>query len=162
MARVMRSMLSDLGFSNQDHYGDTQAPLGVLKRGRVDLILCDVGAAPIDGLSFVRLIRRGGIIQDPYVPILLTAFGASRTLVEEARDAGATEVLAKPLAARSLSEKIGVSLNRPRGFVRNATYCGPDRRRQEAPAPGIERRGRTKLTARRLAREPIARLVVPV
>lgn len=162
MARIMRSMLSDLGFANQEHYADTHTPLSALKQGRVDLILCDVAAAPLDGLSFIRRVRRGNAIHDPYVPILLTAFGASRGLVENARDAGATEVLVKPLAARALQEKIAVSLAKPRRFVRCSSYCGPDRRRRDDAAPGPERRGRTQLSSRRLTRDPIARLSAPV
>jgi hypothetical protein len=49
--------------------------------------------------------------------------------VIEARDAGVTEFLAKPVAAKSLYERILSVVLAPRPFIKTRDYFGPDRRR---------------------------------
>jgi DNA-binding response OmpR family regulator len=49
--------------------------------------------------------------------------------VEAARDAGVTELLAKPITAANLFARIAEIVERPRAFVRCGHYFGPDRRR---------------------------------
>jgi hypothetical protein len=61
--------------------------------------------------------------------------------VEAARDAGVTELLAKPVTAGHLFARIAEIVERPRAFVRTDTYFGPDRRRHRAEGyPGPWRR----------------------
>ena len=54
-----------------------------------------------------------------------------RYRVEAARDAGVTEILAKPITAHNLFARITEILERPRAFVRCDGYFGPDRRRRQ-------------------------------
>jgi hypothetical protein len=54
--------------------------------------------------------------------------------VMEARDAGVTEFIAKPLSAKTLLNRLNSVLYQPRAFVRTQTYFGPDRRRRADPA----------------------------
>jgi hypothetical protein len=51
--------------------------------------------------------------------------------VEEARDAGVTEVLAKPVTVQGLYDRIVQIVEQPRPFVRSHGFFGPDRRRRE-------------------------------
>jgi DNA-binding response OmpR family regulator len=53
--------------------------------------------------------------------------------VMEARDAGVTEFIAKPLSARTLLNRLNAVIYQPRPFVRTQTYFGPDRRRRADP-----------------------------
>jgi DNA-binding response OmpR family regulator len=53
--------------------------------------------------------------------------------VVDARDAGVTEFVAKPLTAKAVLERIQAVIYRPRPFVRTPNYFGPDRRRREDP-----------------------------
>ena len=49
--------------------------------------------------------------------------------------------MAKPVSARALWQRIEAVLERPRAFIRCATYVGPDRRRRSDPNyAGPERR----------------------
>ena len=63
--------------------------------------------------------------------------------VQEARDSGIHEFLAKPISAKSLFTRIAAIIENPRPFINTDAYFGPDRRRQDiGPPPGIdERRG---------------------
>ena len=58
---------------------------------------------------------------------------SERSRVVEARDAGVTEFVAKPLTAKSVLERMQAVIFHPRPFVRTATYFGPDRRRRDDP-----------------------------
>ena len=61
--------------------------------------------------------------------------------VMEARDAGVTEFLAKPVSALQLFQRIRTIIEAPRQYVRTADYFGPDRRRRnELDYEGVERR----------------------
>jgi DNA-binding response OmpR family regulator len=49
--------------------------------------------------------------------------------VTDARDAGVTEFLAKPISAKGLYQRIVNVVANPRPFIKTKTYFGPDRRR---------------------------------
>jgi two-component system chemotaxis response regulator CheY len=52
------------------------------------------------------------------------------TLRSEARDAGATEILAKPCTPKAIYARLAAIVERPRPFVKSPSYAGPDRRRR--------------------------------
>ncbi len=58
---------------------------------------------------------------------MMTGF-ADRGRVFEARDAGVTEMIAKPLTTRAILNRIETVIMRPRPFVRKDDYFGPSRR----------------------------------
>jgi DNA-binding response OmpR family regulator len=94
-----------------------------------DLILVDWVMAPIDGIEFVRMVRMAKDSFNPYVPIIMLTGYTEVRRVEEARDVGVNEFLAKPISAKSLYMRIAKIIREPRPFVRTKTYFGPDRRR---------------------------------
>ena len=53
--------------------------------------------------------------------------------VQEARNAGVNEFLAKPLTARGVVERINQIVEHPRPYVKTEAYFGPDRRRRSDP-----------------------------
>jgi len=57
-----------------------------------------------------------------------------------ARDAGVKEVLAKPLKAKLVLDRLFEIIERPRSFVVAPAYVGPDRRRRDAGFDGADRR----------------------
>jgi two-component system chemotaxis response regulator CheY len=76
-----------------------------------------------------------------FVPIIMLSGHSERRCVMEARDAGVTEFLTKPVAAKSLYERILSVVLAPRPFIRTKDYFGPDRRRTvNAKYAGPERR----------------------
>jgi DNA-binding response OmpR family regulator len=78
-------------------------------------------------------VRKSAASPNPYVPIIMVTGHTEKHRIEAARDAGVTEVLAKPITAGNLIQRITEIVNRPRGFVRSGEYFGPDRRRRQVP-----------------------------
>jgi hypothetical protein len=62
------------------------------------------------------------------------------SLVKIARDAGANMVLAKPVSASSLYDRLAWIAFTPRQFVDTPSYYGPDRRFKNEPYSGVGRR----------------------
>ena len=62
-------------------------------------------------------------------------------MVVEARDAGVTELIVKPVTASAVISRLGAVIYHPRQFVRTDDYFGPCRRRKAmADYSGPERR----------------------
>jgi len=99
-----------------------------------DLALVDFKMDPMNGVEFTRIIRNAPDSRNPYLPIIIMTGHSAVVRVMEARDAGVTEFIAKPLTARTLLNRLNAVLYQPRPFVRSQTYFGPDRRRRADPA----------------------------
>ena len=130
MRSLLRSLLNVAGMHDISEAADGSAALKVLAGKKCDLILCDMAMKPMDGLEFVRELRRSKSYANPFVPIIMISGYTEQHRVEAARDAGVTEFLAKPITAQSLYSRIAEIMERPRAFIRCATYVGPDRRRK--------------------------------
>jgi two-component system chemotaxis response regulator CheY len=161
MRSILRAILRGLGVGAIQEAADVPTGLRLLRAGEIDLVIVDWMMGPPDGLDFVREVRTGADIPAPQVPILMVTGHCEAWRVQAARDAGVTEFLAKPVSARSVAERIDAMLNRPRPFIREPHFTGPDRRRHQPGAPGkAERRRRpprllTEEEASGLFREPV-------
>ncbi len=102
-----------------------------LRNFSTDIVICDWNMQPIDGLDFTRMVRTSSDSSNPYVPIVLLTGHTESSRVMEARDAGITEFLAKPVSALGLYKRICAVVERPRQFIKTSRYTGPDRRRME-------------------------------
>lgn len=106
----------------------------------IDLILSDWKMSPVDGTMLLRWVRRHKDSPDRFIPFMMITAYSDRARVEEARNLGAHEVLTKPFTIRTLAEKLNSIINKNRQFVHTKDYFGPDRRRQNLPFDGEERR----------------------
>ncbi|MFZ1990850.1 MAG: response regulator [Alphaproteobacteria bacterium] len=139
--RLLRSELLRSGFNHIRLAGDTEEALHMLANDRFRAVLCDAEAGPLKAAEFVLAARSRFDMADPYVAIIMTSFSASLRKVVACRDAGANTFLAKPVSTGQLTEKLRVSLNENRRFVRVASYFGPERRKGfRMPYLGSERR----------------------
>jgi len=99
LVRLVLETLSGLGYSAVGFTSSTKAIEAFLADPeQVDAVITDES---IPGMSGSELIRRVRALR-PTVPILLVSGYPSAALIERAREAGATEVLKKPLLARQL------------------------------------------------------------
>lgn len=130
MRELLRSLLNALGVTAVQEATDGDGAFRLLREHQPDLVLTDLSMKPVDGLAFVREVRRSGESPTPFVPIIMVTGHTERHQVEAARDAGVTELLAKPITAGNLFQRIAEIVQRPRSFVKCAHYFGPDRRRQ--------------------------------
>ena len=102
-----------------------------LRRFAADIIICDWEMKPLDGIEFTRLVRSASDVANPFVAIIMLTGHTEMARVAEARDAGISEFLAKPLTAKSLYQRICYVIEAPRRFVKTKRYHGPDRRRRQ-------------------------------
>ena len=141
MRRLLRSILGALGFGDIRESDAVADAFESLKLSPPDFVIADWHMKPIDGLEFIRMVRLGADSPNPYLPIIMLTGHTELRRVIEARDAGANEVMAKPISARALYARILSIIEEPRPFVRTADYFGPDRRRRDVgPPPGVAER----------------------
>lgn len=129
--RIVKDMLSVLGFSNFEVARDGKDALDVLKLKDIDIIICDWKMKPMDGLEFTRSVREKLKPPARFVPIIMLTGKNEKRDVESARDAGISEYLIKPFTAQGLSERIKRVVEKPRPFILTKQYRGPDRRRSQ-------------------------------
>jgi two-component system chemotaxis response regulator CheY len=130
MRMLLRELLNGVGIREVSEAANGQAALAVLQKRQCDLILSDMAMAPMDGIAFTRHIRTDEASPNHFVPIIMVTGHTEIERVKEARDAGVTEFLAKPVTPHNLYARIAEIVERPRAFVRTETYFGPDRRRK--------------------------------
>ena len=99
----------------------------------VDLILSDLVMPEVDGLMLLRWVRCSPRSPDRFLPMLMLSGAADRHYVEQARDLGATDFIAKPFSAGTIASRLLTAIARPRRFVLAKGYFGPDRRRSQRP-----------------------------
>ncbi len=120
---------------------DGASALELFRRRNPDIVILDWEMPVLDGIEFARRVRVPGSKPNPFVPIILLTAHAERARVLQARDAGVTEFLCKPVSPKRLFERILNIVLRPRPFVQTKTFFGPDRRRHhEGSFPGLGRR----------------------
>lgn len=127
---LLRALLNSAGIKDISEAAHGQAAIEVLRERKSDLVLSDMAMKPMDGLEFTRHVRNHENSPNPFVPIIMITGHTEKHRVEQARDAGVTEFLAKPITAQNLFSRIAEIVERPRAFVRCDSYFGPDRRRR--------------------------------
>ncbi len=130
MRTVLRTLLAGLGVAGVVEACDGAEAIALLEQARPDFVVSDLTMAPVDGIAFLYELRNSPSSPDPCLPVIMVSAHTERDRVLAARDAGATEFLAKPVTARNLFLRIAAIVDRPRPFVRSADYFGPDRRRR--------------------------------
>lgn len=129
MRGIVVAILRGAGFTRVKEASDGAQALDEMRAGVPDIIICDLNMDPIDGLEFTKMLRTAPDSPNPYVPIIMMTGHTERSKVTAARDAGANELVAKPISAKTLLERIVSVIDRPKPFVRAQNYTGPCRRR---------------------------------
>lgn len=109
----------------------------------IDIVMSDWMMPQLSGLELLRWVRGHEEESIRFLPFVMVTGYSERERVEEARDAGVTEFLAKPLSVQEVAAKLLNVIDRPRPFVTCDTYFGPDRRRRNEPFDGPDRRARS-------------------
>lgn len=142
MRGILSAILKAAGVRRILEAGDGVEGLKLFAEREVDIVFTDLMMQPIDGLAFVHWVRNSISSPNPYAPIIMMTGHATHRSLHEARMAGVTEFLAKPLNARGVMHRINEVINNPRDFVRTEAYFGPCRRRRiDHDFHGVERRG---------------------
>jgi CheY-like chemotaxis protein len=141
MRDIVSAILQSAGIRQIVEVSDGAMALDALRDHPVDLAIVDFNMFPLNGVEFTRLVRNSSESPNPYLPIIMMTGHSERALVTEARDAGVTEFVVKPVNAKAIFGRLQALIMRPRPFVQTDHYFGPDRRRSNAAGyPGPWRR----------------------
>ncbi len=141
MLELMGTILYAIGVRNVFETTEAAQGLRELQHFKPDIIITDWHMEPMNGVEFVKRVRRGKKSPNPYVPIIMLTGYTEMALVVEARDAGINEFLVKPISPKSLYARIAAILDGVRPFIRSEAYFGPCRRRKDiGPPKGVEER----------------------
>ena len=104
MRRILRNLLSQIGFSNVEEAEDGSAALRKLRERSFGLVISDWNMAPMSGLEFLKEVRSDGALKDmPF--IMITAESKTENVVA-AKAAGVSNYIVKPFNADTLKKKI--------------------------------------------------------
>jgi CheY-like chemotaxis protein len=113
----------------------------------VDMIISDLVMAPIDGHLLLKWVRQGKESPNRFMPFIMMSGAADTDNVEKARDGGASEFLAKPFSAQTVSNRVLEVVDFPRQFIATREYFGPDRHRKSDVKISHDRRRVTEKDA---------------
>jgi CheY-like chemotaxis protein len=133
MRTIASAVLKSAGVGSVREAADGGAALEMLREYPIDLVIVDFNMFPLDGVEFTRLVRNSPDSPNPYLPIIMMTGHSAKRRVFEARDAGVTEFLVKPITAKAVLDRIQAVIFHARPFVRTEGYFGPDRRRVQKP-----------------------------
>ena len=133
----MRVLLSEIlravGVQHIIDAADGAQGLQLMRAHNIDIVVTDLAMEPLDGIDFVRLLRNSTDSPNQMVPVIMITGHSTLRRIQEARDAGVNEFLAKPITARGVIDRLRLIIDHGRQFVRSDDYFGPDRRRRNDP-----------------------------
>lgn len=141
MQQILRAMLQGLGVRKIVIASAVSEATDHIATERFDLVLADFrleGAST--GADFVKLVRAACERTDRFVPIIACTADTTPAVIQQLRDAGVDEIIAKPLSADALWKKIAAVVNNRRSFIATTHFFGPDRRRRDLPGHHVNRR----------------------
>jgi len=135
-SRIVVGLLRSFGANNITEVRNSYDAIQMLSSQKVDILLCDDKLPPHGGLQVTHAIRRKRDNENRTIPVLIMAGNPRESLIKIARDAGANMVMAKPVSATGLYDRLTWIAFNPRQFVDTPIYYGPDRRFKSEPIPG--------------------------
>jgi len=139
--RLLAQILRGFGLNTQSVAETGEEAKSLLERGSFDLIICEALLPDMSAAELLRWIRKHSNSTVKFAPVIVLTGYTQTSKVTSIRDAGAHNVVKKPVAPVVLLDHIGWAARTPRPFVETANYAGPDRRFKYAgPPDGIGRR----------------------
>lgn len=138
--RLTTQMLLGFGIRTRHACESADEAMRMLNSHPVDLVIVDAEMPGKDGYDLVRWLRRSGL-DNAWSPALLVSGHTPESKVAKARDCGANFIVARPLTATLLLDRILWVARDIRPMLEAGDYAGPDRRHRElGPPDGIAER----------------------
>ncbi len=128
MRSLIKSFLLGFGIKKVIESNDADEGFQAFKDADPDLAITDWRMPPTDGIELVQRIRMDPDSPNPYLPVIMLTGFTELNRVKQARDAGVTAFLAKPISAAALYKRLCTVTDDQRAFVRVGAFFGPDRR----------------------------------
>ncbi len=127
-ARLLGDLLKELGAKYLHVVATERSALEACQAIVPQMIFTELHGVQLDGLSFVRALRRSGF-QCRTAPITVVTADATAQTITASRDAGVHEFLRKPFTVKDLTRRVEAVTVKTRPWVEAVQYIGPDRRR---------------------------------
>ncbi len=105
MRRIIKNLLTDLGYSNISEADDGSTALVALNQGNFDFVVTDWNMPGTTGIELLKAIRADARLKS--LPVLMVTAEAKREQIIEAAQAGVNGYVIKPFTAQTLEEKLG-------------------------------------------------------
>lgn len=132
MRTIVATIARACGVAIVEEAADGAEAFERMRHRKFDCAVVDLKMDPLNGIEFLRLLRSGKDSPDPHLGVIVLSAHSGHARILEARDAGADEILTKPVTAAALLERLHAVIHHRRPFVASETYTGPDRRRRRA------------------------------
>jgi CheY-like chemotaxis protein len=134
-----RASLHSLGYRNVDAVAALDILANRLQTDPPDLLLTEVAGAESETCALIQGIRQGQLADNPFIVIIATTWRRDGSIIGQVVNSGADDLVARPVSATVLGERIRLLTERRKGFVVTYDYIGPDRRRNaRADGPSAE------------------------
>ena len=133
-----RSALLTLGFRRIETVASIDALNDHLQRRPPDLAICEVSGVQDPLCATIQELRQGLSAYNPFLVVIVTAWGNAGSLVGNVINSGADDLLLRPFSTATLEARIRIQVERRKGFVITSDYVGPDRRRSSHRAGPTE------------------------
>ncbi|MCW8915585.1 MAG: response regulator [Magnetovibrio sp.] len=132
----IRNVLVDHGFRNVT-IGTGMSDIEVkLRLNMPDLLISDIKLPDGNLNSFVYGLRHHTLGSNPFMSVIATAWSPTTDEVRGIVQAGADDMITKPMSANQIIQRIKAQIITRKPFVVTSAYIGPDRRK---PGPDHDR-----------------------
>jgi len=104
MLRIIRNLLSQLGFNNVEEATDGSMAFEKLESGQYKLIISDWNMEPMSGLDLLKKVR--GDARFSSLPFIMITAETKADNVVVAKEAGVNNYIVKPFNAATLKGKL--------------------------------------------------------
>ena len=129
----IRNILYDTGFRNLRLGRRLTELRDALVISMPDLLISETELPDGDFCELVHAIRHHEIGTNPFLPVIALTGKPTSDMVKKVIECGADALLAKPLSAAQVLERIGILISERKPFVVTSDYVGPDRRKEAKP-----------------------------
>lgn len=150
MSALLRTVLRAFDINDVVLSDNPLEALSYLENHQFDCGFIDLDLTIMTGYELITKIRGHHEDAIRFLPIVAWSSYTDEDRVLEARDVGATEFLVKPFTANAVYERIEAMIERPRPFIQDGDYFGPDRRRKLADFSGGDRRVKAAITVNQM------------
>jgi len=113
MRKIIRNLLSEIGYINHVGADDGTTALPMLKQGDFDFLITDWNMPGMDGIELLKRVRADENLAT--MPVLLVTAEAKKEQIVDAARAGVNGYIVKPFNATVLKNKIEQILKRING-----------------------------------------------
>ncbi|PLX51092.1 MAG: response regulator [Desulfobulbaceae bacterium] len=104
MRRIVKNILTQLGYKNIIEADDGSTAVDILKKEKVDLIISDWNMPKMTGLELLKHVRADAALAD--TPFIMVTAEAQQDNIILAVKAKVSQYIVKPFTADTLGEKI--------------------------------------------------------